>query len=113
MKSRIAFFLMLAMAWASMAVGQQLTESPGKGDPAAAKVGGASKTAPPAKAPAYKAKASKAVDPDAAYKANCSRCHLEPRKYSERKTATIVRHMQVRGNLTEEEAKAILGYLTK
>lgn len=113
MKSRIAIFLVLVMAWATMGVGQQMNESTGKPDPAAAKAGGTTKAAAPAKAAAYKAKASKAVDPDRAYKSNCSRCHLEPRKYSERKTATIVRHMQVRANLTAEEAAAILSYLTK
>lgn len=53
------------------------------------------------------------VDGDDAYKANCSRCHLPPRKFSERKMATIMRHMRVRANLTQPEADAILAYLTK
>ena len=58
-------------------------------------------------------KEAKAIDPDDAYKSNCTRCHLAPRKFSERKMATIMRHMRVRANLTQEEAKAILKYLTE
>ncbi|MDA2935292.1 hypothetical protein MYX82_13265 [Acidobacteria bacterium AH-259-D05] len=58
-------------------------------------------------------KTAKAIDPDDAYKSNCTRCHLAPRKFPERKMATIMRHMRVRANLTQEEAKAILGYLTE
>jgi len=53
-----------------------------------------------------------AVDPDDAYKNNCTRCHSEVRAYSPRMTATIVNHMRVRANLTAEEADAILQYLT-
>ena len=53
------------------------------------------------------------IDPDDAYRSNCTRCHVAPRRFPERKMATIMRHMRVRANLTEEEAKAILGYLTE
>lgn len=53
------------------------------------------------------------VDGDQAYKANCSRCHMSPRKFSARKMVTIMRHMRVRGNLTEDETEAILKYLTR
>lgn len=55
----------------------------------------------------------KAIDPDVAYKAYCSRCHVEPRRFNPRATVTIVRHMQVRANITPEEAKAILQYLSQ
>ncbi len=51
--------------------------------------------------------------PDDAYKSNCTRCHLAPRRFPERKMATIMRHMRVRANLTEEEAKGILRFLTE
>jgi hypothetical protein len=51
------------------------------------------------------------IDPDDAYKNNCMRCHAAVRQYSPRQTATIVTHMRVRANLTEEEARAILEYL--
>jgi hypothetical protein len=53
------------------------------------------------------------VDPDHAYRANCSRCHVEPRKLPDREMATIMRHMRVRANLTAEETEAILRYLTR
>ena len=52
-----------------------------------------------------------AIDPDDAYKNNCMRCHAAVRSYSPSQTATIVRHMRVRANLTEEESQAILRYL--
>ncbi len=51
------------------------------------------------------------VDPDDAYKNNCMRCHAAVQEYSPAKTATIVMHMHVRANLTEEETQAILRYL--
>ena len=50
---------------------------------------------------------------DSAYKSNCMRCHGEPRKFSERAMKTIMRHMRVRANLTDEETQLILEYLTK
>ena len=53
------------------------------------------------------------VDGDQAYKANCLRCHAEPRKFRQREMVTIMRHMRVRGNLTEDETGAILQYLTR
>ena len=52
------------------------------------------------------------IDPDDAYKNNCMRCHTSTQQYSPRKTQTIVMHMRVRANLTQEEAEAILKYLT-
>jgi len=58
-------------------------------------------------------KETTAFDPNDAYKSNCSRCHLAPRRFPERKMATIMRHMRVRANLTEEEAKGILRFLTE
>jgi hypothetical protein len=53
------------------------------------------------------------IDPDDAYKNNCMRCHTSTQQYSPRKTKTIVMHMRVRANLTQEEAEAILKYLTE
>ena len=107
MKSKISILLFLAaVVWAGALWAQQ------------AKVVGA-KVKPAAKAaatPAAKAKQEKPVrdvDGDAAYKANCARCHAAPRKFSERQTGTIMQHMRVRANLTEEETNAILKYLTR
>jgi hypothetical protein len=53
------------------------------------------------------------IDPDDAYKNNCMRCHTSTQQYSPRKTKTIVMHMRVRANLTQEEAEAVLKYLTE
>jgi hypothetical protein len=53
------------------------------------------------------------VDPGRAYLANCTRCHVEPRKLSERETATVMLHMRVRANLTAEETEAIRRYLSQ
>lgn len=57
--------------------------------------------------------AKKGLTPDQAYKANCTRCHAELPTMDARRTATIVRHMRVRANLTEAEARAIFEYLNK
>lgn len=51
------------------------------------------------------------IDPDAAYKNNCMRCHTATQQYSTRMTKTIVMHMRVRANLPEDQARAILAYL--
>lgn len=53
------------------------------------------------------------IDADEVYKANCSRCHLAPRKFSERKMATIMLHMRRHAYLTRDEADAVLQYLTR
>lgn len=98
MKKRILLLLAIVITWAGVAVAQQTKPPAGKADPAQA---------------ARPQAAGKAIDPDQAYKANCSRCHPAPRKFSEDKMATIMRRMRVRANLTEEEAEAILRYLTR
>jgi len=56
-------------------------------------------------------KASKFIDPDDAYKNNCLRCHASVQAYSPKKTETIVMHMRVRANLTDQESRAIVEYL--
>ena len=48
---------------------------------------------------------------DDAYKQNCTRCHAEVPKLDAKRSNTIMRHMQVRANLTKDEAQAILEYL--
>jgi len=53
------------------------------------------------------------IDPDKVYKAHCSSCHVEPRRFSDRANVTIIRHMRVRANLTAEEEKAIIRYLSR
>ncbi len=66
-----------------------------------------------AKPATKKPAAKKGLTPDQAYKANCTRCHAELPTMDARRTATIVRHMRVRANLTEQEARAIFEYLNK
>lgn len=53
------------------------------------------------------------LDPDDAYKNNCMRCHIAMPQYSSGAEQTVVMHMQVRANLTKEEADAIVQYLTE
>jgi mono/diheme cytochrome c family protein len=52
------------------------------------------------------------VDGDAAYKANCMRCHTAIHTYSARSMRTMILHMRVKANLTKDEADAIFRYLS-
>jgi len=117
MKSRILIFSIVMTVWVAVSVAQQ----PAK-DAQVEEVIAKTQVADAALVPVASHEPTQvsiaqnkatAIDPDDAYKSNCTRCHLAPRKFSEGKMATIMRHMRVRANLTEEEAKAILGYLTE
>jgi cytochrome c5 len=46
------------------------------------------------------------------YRINCGRCHQPPHKFEPRVMATAVRHMRVRGMLTDEDMKYLLYYMT-
>jgi cytochrome c5 len=46
------------------------------------------------------------------YRTNCGRCHQPPHKFEPRVMATAVRHMRVRGMLTDDDMKYVLYYLT-
>ena len=46
------------------------------------------------------------------YRINCGRCHQPPHKFEPRLMATAVRHMRVRGMLTDEDMKYVLYYMT-
>lgn len=81
---------------------------------------GPSHTDPPATAqsalPAHtkaKEKAPKRLSADQAYKANCTRCHGELPKLDARAMKTVMMHMRVRANLPQDDARAILDYLTR
>jgi len=105
MKSKIlVFWLTAVLAWAGALWAQQpkraAAKGKGAGKAAAAQVNGQGEPQP-------------RVDGDAAYKANCARCHQETRKFPERRMATIMQHMRVRANLTQEEVEAILKYLAR
>ncbi len=46
------------------------------------------------------------------YRTNCGRCHQPPHKFEPRVMATAVRHMRVRGMLTDEDMRYVLYYMT-
>jgi len=46
------------------------------------------------------------------FRANCGRCHQSPHKFQPRVMATAVRHMRVRGMLTEDDMTYVLYYVT-
>ena len=47
------------------------------------------------------------------FRSNCSRCHAAPPKFPPRMMATIIRHMRVRANITDEDRRLILRYMTQ
>ena len=47
------------------------------------------------------------------FRSNCARCHTAPPRFAPRMMATIVRHMRVRANITDEEMRTILRYMTE
>ncbi len=53
------------------------------------------------------------IEGEKRFRANCSRCHQTPHKFSPRAMATIVRHMRVRATLTDEDARLILKYMSQ
>ncbi|HEX8817289.1 MAG TPA: cytochrome c [Terriglobales bacterium] len=46
------------------------------------------------------------------YRTNCGRCHQPPHKFPPRTMSMAVRHMRVRGMLTEDDMKYVLYYMT-
>jgi cytochrome c5 len=47
------------------------------------------------------------------FRSNCGRCHAAPPKFPSRMMATIVRHMRVRANITDDDMRLILRYMTE
>jgi mono/diheme cytochrome c family protein len=47
------------------------------------------------------------------FRSNCARCHVAPPKFSPPMTGTIVRHMRVRANITDQDMRLILRYMTE
>jgi mono/diheme cytochrome c family protein len=47
------------------------------------------------------------------FRSNCARCHAAPPKFAPRMMATIVRHMRVRANITDQDMRMILRYMTE
>ena len=56
--------------------------------------------------------AQRTIDGEAAYKANCTRCHTSIHTYSARSMRTMIIHMRVKANLTKDEADAIFRYMS-
>jgi cytochrome c5 len=61
-------------------------------------------------APAVKPAPSKEDDGQNVFEQNCSRCHNAPEGFSPRISATIVRHMRVRANLSREDEQKLLRF---
>ena len=99
----IAIFLTLGIALLSLA----------QTSPQPAKVPAATDKATAGARPSHTWHLPAGFSPDDAYKANCTRCHAEVPMSGSRKTKTIIQHMRVRGNLTKDEAEAILEYLNQ
>lgn len=72
-------------------------------------------TASPAASASHTAQDDAAVrlEGEKRFRANCARCHASPPKFPPRMMATIVRHMRVRANITDQDRKLILRYMTQ
>ncbi|HWF92475.1 MAG TPA: cytochrome c [Terriglobales bacterium] len=57
--------------------------------------------------------ASRRIEGERRYRANCGRCHAAPQKFPPRMMATIVRHMRVRATITDEDMRSILYYMSQ
>ena len=53
------------------------------------------------------------VEGEKRFRSNCARCHAAPPKFSPRMMATIIRHMRVRANITDQDMRLILRYMTE
>jgi cytochrome c5 len=47
------------------------------------------------------------------FRSNCARCHAAPPRFAPRMMSTIVRHMRVRANITDQDMRLILRYMTE
>jgi cytochrome c5 len=74
--------------------------------------GPSSKSSSSSSTVATKAEASR-LEGEKRYSANCSRCHQAPHKLSPGMMKTAIRHMRVRANITDEDMKLILDYMTQ
>jgi mono/diheme cytochrome c family protein len=82
----------------------------------AAKSGGGkdASSAAPAAAPAHSAQEDGLhAEGEKRFRSNCARCHAAPPKFAPRMMSTIVRHMRVRANITDQDMRLILRYMTE
>lgn len=82
---------------------------------AAAKTSGGSKDAAPNTTAAASSTQDESLhlEGEKRFRSNCGRCHTAPPKFPSRMMATIVRHMRVRANITDEDMRLILRYMTE
>lgn len=52
------------------------------------------------------------IEGEKRYRTNCGRCHQPPHKFPPRAMAMAIRHMRVRGMLTDDDMKYVLYYMT-
>jgi cytochrome c5 len=80
-----------------------------------AHAGSAAEPPPPVTQPAANAAALNPqwiTEGEKRFRINCGRCHQSPHKFQPRVMATAVRHMRVRGMLTDDDMKYVLYYVT-
>jgi mono/diheme cytochrome c family protein len=53
------------------------------------------------------------IEGEKRFRANCGRCHQAPHKLSPAMMRTAIRHMRVRANITDEDMRVLLDYLTE
>lgn len=81
---------------------------------AAAKTNAGSKeSSPPAASATSSQDETLHLEGEKRFRSNCGRCHAAPPKFPSRMMATIVRHMRVRANITNEDMHLILRYMTE
>jgi len=101
----LAFGLASASSWVaaqSQSIAAPSSPAPTVANPASAVTPAAVRTA-----------AEDRLEGEKRFRANCSRCHQTPHKFSPRAMATILRHMRVRATLTDEDARLILKYMSQ
>ena len=82
--------------------------------PASSQTADTSSTATKANQKPVKIKAVHAAQPrdgQQVFAQNCERCHNAPQSFSPSISGTVVRHMRVRANLSEQDAQALMRFL--
>ena len=108
--SVIFALLAIALACATQWIAAQQQQS---GVPPAQQASAANSNTAPESRPVTTSATQDRIEGEKRFRANCSRCHQTPHKFSPRAMATIVRHMRVRATLTDEDARLILKYMSQ
>lgn len=67
----------------------------------------------PAAAPDVAEERALRMEGEKRFRTNCGRCHQAPHKFPPRVMAAAIRHMRVRANITDEDMRLILRYMTR